>query len=210
MPTAQIINAAVGQLRAHPANVHAHSKKQLGQIARSIRRFGFTAPIIVDENNVILAGHGRWLAAQHVGLERVPTVILSGLSEAERRAYLLADNKLVENAGWDRAGLAVELKELAPLLASAGLDISLTGFQPAEIDTLMGDLIDPERDPADEVPPPRDQATSRIGDLWGARPAPAPVRECPVRHPPSAPERRTLKSSSLLRQLRSRMWTRPR
>ena len=80
-------------------------------------------------------------------------MILSGLSEAERRAYLLADNKLVENAGWDRAGLAVELKELAPLLASAGLDISLTGFQPAEIDTLMG-------------PAQRDQATSRIGDLW--------------------------------------------
>ena len=93
MPSSQIRQAAVGMLRAHPANAHAHSKKQIAKIARSIRQFGFTAPIIVDENNVILAGHGRWLTAQHLGLELVPVVVLSGLSDAERRAYLLADNK---------------------------------------------------------------------------------------------------------------------
>src|SRR5215216_2556664 len=109
MPTSQIRQAVVGMLRAHPANAHAHSKKQIAKIARSIRQFGFTAPIIVDENNVILAGHGRWLAAQHLGLDFVPVVVLSGLSDAERRAYLLADNKLVEDAGWDRAALALEL-----------------------------------------------------------------------------------------------------
>jgi DNA modification methylase len=166
MPTSEIREAAVGKLRAHPANAHAHSKKQIGQIARSIRQFGFTVPIIVDENNVILAGHGRWLAAQHLGLRLVPVVVLSGLSDAERRAYLVADNKLVENAGWDRSALALELKELGPLLEHAGLDIELTGFEPAEIDALMGDLVDREQDPADELPVLAKQPVSRAGDLW--------------------------------------------
>ena len=166
MPTSQIKQAAVGTLRAHPANTRTHSKKQIAQIARSIRQFGFTAPIIIDENNVILAGHGRWLAARQLELSNVPVVVLSGLGDAERRAYLLADNKLVENAGWDRGALAVELTELAPLLADAGLDIELTGFGPAEIDALMGDLIDPEQDPADELPVIGGTPISRRGDLW--------------------------------------------
>ena len=166
MPTSQIKQAAVGTLRAHPANTRTHSKKQIAQIARSIRQFGFTAPIIIDENNVILAGHGRWLAARQLELSNVPVVVLSGLADAERRAYLLADNKLVENAGWDRGALAVELTELAPLLADAGLDIELTGFGPAEIDALMGDLIDPEQDPADELPAIEETPISRRGDLW--------------------------------------------
>ena len=96
----------------------------------------------------------------------MPVVVLSGLSEAERRAYLLADNKLVENAAWNRAALALELKELAPLLSAAGLDIGLTAFQPAEIDFLLGDLVDPELDPADDVPPREKKAITRIGDLW--------------------------------------------
>ncbi len=166
MPTTQIKQAAVGTLRAHPANARAHSKKQIAQIARSIRQFGFTAPIIIDEKNVILAGHGRWLAARQLELSLVPVVVLSGLSDTERRAYLLADNKLVENAGWDRGALAVELKELAPLLADAGLDIQFTGFEPAEIDALMGDLIDPEQDPADELTAIDGTPISRRGDLW--------------------------------------------
>jgi ParB-like chromosome segregation protein Spo0J len=144
MPTSEIRQAAIGTLRPHPANAHAHPKKQIRQIARSIRQFGFIVPIILDENNVILAGHGRWLAAQHLGLQLVPVMVLSGLSDAERRAYVLADNKLVENAGWDRSALALELKELGPLLAHAGLDIELTGFEPAEIDALLGDLLDRE------------------------------------------------------------------
>jgi hypothetical protein len=127
MPTRQIRQAAVGMLRAHRANAHAHSKKQIAKIARSLRQFGFTVPIIVDEINVILAGHGRWLAAQHLGLELVPVVVLLGLSDAELRAYLPAD------------------KELAPLLADAGLYFHLTGFEPAEIDALIVDLIDPKR-----------------------------------------------------------------
>jgi ParB-like chromosome segregation protein Spo0J len=110
MAISQIREAAVGTLRPHPANAHAHSKKQIGQIARSIGQFGFIVPIVVDENNVILAGHGRWLAAKQLGLQLVPVMVLSGLTDAERRAYVLADNKLVENAGWDRSALALELK----------------------------------------------------------------------------------------------------
>jgi DNA modification methylase len=168
MPTSQIRQAAVGMLRAHPANAHAHSKKQIAKIARSIRQFGFTAPIIVDENNVILAGHGRWLAAQHLGLDLVPVVVLSGLSDTERRAYLLADNKLVEDAGWDRAALALELKELAPLLADAGLDIHLTGFEGVEIDQLLIDFEEDAADPEDSIDPKwlKDGVASKPGDLW--------------------------------------------
>ena len=166
MPTPQIKQAAVATLRAHPANSRTHSKKQIAQIARSIGQFGFTAPIIIDENSVILAGHGRWLAARHLKLAHVPVVVVSGLSDAARRAYLLADNKLVENAGWDRGALAGELKELAPLLMDAGLDIQLTGFEPAEIDILMGDLVDSEEDPADKLPGIARTPISRRGDLW--------------------------------------------
>jgi DNA modification methylase len=168
MPTSQIRQAALGALRTHPANAHAHSKKQIAKIARSIRQFGFIVPIIVDENNVILAGHGRWLAAQHLGLELVPIVILSGLSDAERRAYLLADNKLVEDAGWDRAALAEELKELTPLLADAGLDIHLTGFEAVEIDQLVTDFEANAADPEDSIDPKwsKDGVISKPGDLW--------------------------------------------
>src|SRR3954447_21865645 len=165
MPT-RIEQASVGALRAHAANSRTHSKKQIAQIPRSIRQYGFTAPIIVDEDHVILAGHGRWLAAKQLNLQLVPVVVLSGLSDAERRAYLLTDNKLNENSGWDRSALALEIKELAPLLADAGLDIDLTGFEPAEIDALMGDLVDPDQDPADELPDLHHRQISRRGDLW--------------------------------------------
>ena len=126
MPTSQIRQTAVGLLRVLPAN--AHAKKQIAKIARSIRQFGFTIPIVVDENNVILAGHGRWLAAQHLGREFVPGVVLFGLSATERRAYLLADNKLIEKAGCDRAAVALELEELAPLLRMPALILTSPGL----------------------------------------------------------------------------------
>jgi ParB-like chromosome segregation protein Spo0J len=93
-------------------------------------------------------------------------VVVSGLSDAERRAYLLADNRLTEKAGWDRAALAIELRQLAPLLAEAGLDTELTGFETPEIDTLMGDLVDPEQDPSDEPSEIAKEPASRRGDLW--------------------------------------------
>jgi len=153
-------------LRPHPQNVRIHPKKQIRQVIESIERFGFTNPILINEHKQVLAGHVRLEAAKIVGLRRVPTIAINGLSEAAQRAYLLADNKLAEKAGWDRAALAVELSELSPLLAEAGLDIELTGFEPPEIDSLLGDLVDREHDPSDEPPVIANEAVSRRGDVW--------------------------------------------
>ena len=162
----QVKLVSVDKLKPHPKNARTHPKKQIRQIATSIERFGFTSPILVDEDNAVLAGHGRLAAAKLIGLREVPTLAVSGLSDTQKRAYLLADNKLAEKAGWDRATLAVELNQLAPLLFEAGLDIALTGFEPAEIDSLMGDLVDPEGDPADEPIALATDPVSRAGDLW--------------------------------------------
>ena len=166
MTTHQIRVLSVSELHPQSNNARTHSKKQLRQIAESIKSFGFTSPILVDENNAVLAGHGRLAAAKLIGLREVPTLVVSGLSDAQKRAYLLADNKLAEKAGWDKGTLALELSSLAPLLAEAGLDIELTGFEPAEIDSLLGDLVDPESDPADEPPLLAKEPISRAGDLW--------------------------------------------
>ena len=117
-------------------------------------------------NNTVLAGHGRLAAAKLIGLRDVPTLLVAGLSDAQKRAYVLADNKLAEKAGWDRTTLAVELNSLTPLLEEVGLDISLTGFEPVEIDGLLGDLVDPESDPADEPPFLAKEPVSKSGDLW--------------------------------------------
>ena len=171
MPTHQVRTLSVNELRPHPNNARTHSKKQVRQIADSIACFGFTSPILTDENNTVLAGHGRLAAAKLAGIETVPTLVVSGLTEAQKRAYVLADNKLAEKAGWDRNTLAVELDNLAPLLSEIGLDVSITGFEPAEIDILLGDLSDPEADPGDEPPTLATESVSRIGDVWllGAR-----------------------------------------
>lgn len=166
MPNEQIELVSLNKLKPHPKNARTHSKKQIRQIADSIERFGFTNPILVDEGNFVLAGHGRLSAAKLLGLTEVPTLALSGLSEAQKRAYLLADNKLAEKAGWDRASLAVELSELPALLDEIGLDISLTGFESAEVDGLLADFVDQEADPADEPTPLAAKAVSRVGDLW--------------------------------------------
>jgi len=166
MPAALSEQVALAKLRPNPRNSHTHPKSQIRRIADSIRRFGFTSPIITDDKYIILAGHGRWEAAKLLGLRAVPVAVLHELNDAERRAYLLADNKLAEMAGWDRSALAIELAELAPLLAHAGLDIEITGFQPAEIDALLGDLVDPEHDPCDDPAAIADESVSRRGDLW--------------------------------------------
>jgi ParB-like chromosome segregation protein Spo0J len=120
----------------------------------------------VDEGGTILAGHGRWLAAKELGLEATPVIVLFGLSDAQKRAYLIADNKLAEKAGWDRGTLALELSSLSPILEEAGLDIALTGFEPAEIDGLLSDLVEEEVDPADEPPLLEAELVSQPGDLW--------------------------------------------
>jgi DNA modification methylase len=156
----------LSQLTLPRRNAHTHTKKQIRQIADSIREFGWTYPILTDENKRIIAGVGRYAAAAQLGLQLVPVLAISGLSEAKKRALALADNKIAANAGWDRAILAAELGELADLLPKCDLKIELTGFEPAEIDALMGDLVDPERDPSDDIPAINRDPISRRGDLW--------------------------------------------
>lgn len=157
---------APDHLKRSPRNTRVHPKTQISQIVNSIHEFGYTNPPLVDERNKIIGGHARIEAAQCAGLERIPVVVIPGLSEVKKRALALADNRIAENAGWDRAHLARELSELGPLLLEAGLDIDLTGFEPAQVDALINDHVDPERDPIDELPEISREPVSQKGDLW--------------------------------------------
>jgi DNA modification methylase len=159
----------VASLRPYPGNARTHSKKQVRQIAGSIRQFGFTNPALIGEDGGIIAGHGRVEAAKLLGLESVPTVRLTHLSPAQRRAYVLADNKLALNAGWDRELLAIELQALIDI----DFEIELTGFSPAEIDLVLDDARDGSpnapNEAEDQVPfPVEDEmpAVTRAGDVW--------------------------------------------
>ena len=159
---------AIDQIKPHPRNARTHAKKQLRQIADSIRAFGFTNPILIDENDVILAGHARWEAAKILGLTTVPVIVINGLSEPKKRALLLADNRIAQNAGWDWEGLASELENLPELLALEDLNLSITGFEPAEIDKLLTDFEDATSDPGDELDPLQFAGpdVSHTCDLW--------------------------------------------
>jgi DNA modification methylase len=158
--------APIAHVRPNPKNPRTHSKKQIKQIAASIRKFGFLNPLIVDDGNTILAGHGRLEAARLEGLATVPIVRSGQLSEAQKRAYLLADNKIALNAGWDEELLARELKEL---MSTDEFSVDVAGFSIAEVDQLIDGLAPEELgDPADdggadvgEVP-----SRCRIGDIW--------------------------------------------
>jgi DNA modification methylase len=156
----------VRELRPHPNNARTHSKKQIRQIANSIQQFGFCNPVLVDDAKQIIAGHGRVEAAKLLGIDAVPTVRLSHLSEAEKRAYVLADNKLAEKAGWDRELLAIELQGLIEL----DVDVELTGFEMAEIDLILEEAREASGNasgPEDAVPEPSPApAVSQTGDLW--------------------------------------------
>jgi DNA modification methylase len=156
------------QIKPNPRNPKTHSGKQIRQIANSIVAFGFTNPILTDEHGEILAGHGRYQAAQLLGLTTVPVIVAAGLSRAKRRALAIADNKIAENAGWDRERLALEIPELTDLLGADGLDISILGFEPVELDQLQTDFEASSADPQDSIEPnwldmPR---VSQPGDLW--------------------------------------------
>ena len=166
MSATQLQNVALERLKPHPRNSRTHPQKQIRQIADSIAAFGFTSPIVTDENYVILAGHGRHKAAAQLGLQQVPVLVLRGLPEAKKRALLLADNRLAEKAGWERSTLAIELSSLAPALSEIGLDIEITGFETGTIDILLGELCDTEADPAPEPPALPQQPVSKGGDLW--------------------------------------------
>jgi DNA modification methylase len=151
---------AVGDLIVDPRNARTHPKRQIEQLRASIEAFGFTNPILADPEGRIIAGHGRLQAAKALGLSEVPTIILSGLSEAQKRALLIADNKIALNAGWDLEILQKELGELASI--DVDIDPTLTGFSTGEIDVILS-----ASDPDDEViPPVPAKPRTRPGDIW--------------------------------------------
>lgn len=155
----------LSNVRENPRNARTHSKKQIASIANSIRAAGFASPILVDEQNVLLAGHGRFEAAKLLGLDKIPAIVVEGLTEARKRALTLADNRIAQSAGWDRDKLVSELLELPEILEVDGLDISVTGFEQAEIDGLIEDLGD-EAGGEDAAPEVQAHAVTKTGDLW--------------------------------------------
>jgi DNA modification methylase len=151
----------VGDLIPDPRNARTHPKRQIEQLRASIEAFGFTNPILADPDGRIIAGHGRLQAARAMGLDEVPTIILSGLSEAQKRALRIADNKIALNAGWDLEILQKELGELASI--DVDIDPALTGFSTGEIDVILSGAADPD----DEViPPVPETSRTRPGDIW--------------------------------------------
>ena len=157
---------SVHELRPYPNNARTHSKKQIRQIANSIQKFGFCNPVLIDDAKQIIAGHGRVEAAKLLGIDAVPTCRLSHLSEADKRAYILADNKLAEKAGWDKELLAIELQGLIDL----DVEIELTGFEMPEIDLILEDAREANgasSGPEDDVPQyPSGPVVSQAEDLW--------------------------------------------
>jgi len=154
-----------GDLIPYDRNSRTHSPTQVSQIVASIKEFGFTNPILIAEDNTIIAGHGRVLAAQEMGMAVVPCLRLAGLTDEQRRAYIIADNKLAENAGWDDDLLRLELGELRDL----GFDLDVVGFDRAELDELFLNTDGLEEDgntDDDEVPPFGEWHISRRGDVW--------------------------------------------
>ncbi|MGM4989779.1 site-specific DNA-methyltransferase [Tardiphaga sp. 841_E9_N1_2] len=160
------IDMPVASLKPNGHNARTHSRKQVKQIARSIQEFGFTNPIIADESGTIIAGHGRLAAAQTLGLNQLPVITVSGLSEARKRALILADNKIASNAGWDREKLAIEIPELTALLQAEEIEITVTGFEAPEIDQLLVDFDENGSDPIDNIEAELGKPVSREGDLW--------------------------------------------
>ena len=156
----------VAALKPYAGNARTHSDKQITQIAASIRKFGFNNPVLVDADNRIIAGHGRVEAAKRLGLTSVPTIRLDHMSDAERRAYVIADNRLAELAGWDQEILKIELQGLAAL--DLDFDVEITGFDTAELDLLLDGRVEATKpDPADEIPPVASgPSITRPGDLW--------------------------------------------
>ena len=159
-PALRIEHRALDALIPYARNARTHSEDQVALIAGSIREFGFNNPVLVDGANGVIAGHGRLLAARKLGLTSVPVIELAHLSEAQKRAYVLADNKLAERAGWDGEMLALEAGDLGAL----GVDLMSLGFEAAEIDALFADsTLDPREE---ETPAPPADPVSRPGDLW--------------------------------------------
>ena len=161
----QIVLVPISDLKPHPGNARKHSQAQIKAIAKSIETFGFNAPALVDKDGNILAGHGRVEAGTLLGLSHIPVVFLHHLTDAEAKAYMIADNKLTDRSGWDDDMLAVQLKELSELALS--FDIDATGFELPEIDFLIQSLEQTEPlDRADNFQISGGQPVSVLGDVW--------------------------------------------
>ena len=159
-PADRVERRPVTSLIPYARNARTHSPEQIAQIAASIREFGWTFPLLVDEQGTIIAGHGRVLAAQSLGLTEVPVMVATGWTEAQRRAYVIFDNKVALNAGWDAELLPIELGDLKGM----GFDLTLTGFGELELEKLLLGT-DGDGDP-DEAPEPPAEPISKPGDLW--------------------------------------------
>lgn len=150
------------RLIPYAKNARTHDDAQVSQIAGSIAEFGFVNPILVGDDNVIIAGHGRLMAAQQLGLDKVPVIILRHLTEAQRRALVIADNKIAENAGWNEDLLKLELSELNDI----GFDLDVIGFSDEELDELLGIDNDAGETDEDDIPEVEDEPVSKQGELW--------------------------------------------
>ena len=157
----EIVYKPITELVPDPRNARTHPKKQITQIMQSIRAFGFTNPILADEVGNIVAGHGRLRAAKEMGLTEVPVIVLAGLSDAQKKALRLADNKIALNAGWDVEILKLELADLS--LPEVDIDLSLTGFSPGEIDVVLTESEDPDDEVIPAVP---ESPRVETGDIW--------------------------------------------
>jgi DNA modification methylase len=157
----QVVYKPTESLTPDPRNARTHPKRQIDQIAQSIRAFGFTNPVLADPEGNLIAGHGRLRAAKEMGLTQVPVIELAGLSEPQKKALRLADNKIALNAGWDVEILKLELADLS--LPEIDVDLGLTGFSPGEIDVVLADSADPDDEIIPAVP-----ITPRVlpGDIW--------------------------------------------
>lgn len=162
MAKTQIETVSVDALIPYARNSRTHSENQIAQIAASIKEFGFTNPVLIDSDDGIIAGHGRVLAARKLGVQKVPCLRLAHLTVAQRQAYVIADNKLALNAGWDEEMLRVELTELSDL----GYDLDLTGFNADELADLMPTEEKAGLTDDDESPPLRENPVSELGNVW--------------------------------------------
>lgn len=158
----EIILRKVNDLIPYANNARTHSDEQVAQVAASIKEFGFTNPVLVDVENGIIAGHGRVLAARKLGMDTVPCIELSHLTPTQKKAYIIADNKLALNSGWDDELLALELTELEEL----GFDLELTGFSLNEISDLNLEEIPQGLTDEDSIPDAPSDPVTKIGDVW--------------------------------------------
>jgi ParB-like chromosome segregation protein Spo0J len=158
----KIVQKKVDSLIPYIKNSRTHSDEQVAQIAASIKEFGWTNPILVDGTNGIIAGHGRLLAARKLGYKEVPTIELADLTETQKKAYIIADNRLALNAGWDNEMLTIELNDLL----ADGFALEMLGFDPKELSALLEPEVIEGLTDEDAVPDVPEEPTTKLGDIY--------------------------------------------